>query len=176
MENLKQLLQQAYEDPGQRQDYLDALDPIPYCQKVIYAPTIQDRNQKSEEWLTQLKCPEQLIKNLTSNTHGAINSYTAGFSFLPILIGQIKEVPLYVGEKIFQNQESHEDIDFTLRAHEGRHLYQQTQGFPHLISNQELKKIDMRPQVLFQIAELDANLNSLQAIQNGEYHITDPLK
>ena len=173
------LLKAAKKDVSARQEYLNLLAEthIEYCTRIIYDPNRKMTIEFIKEELLKLNFSEDKINNALKNAYGISGKYTAGIGLATKLIGKIKEMPLFVGERLFEQDYIPQEIELVLREHEAEHIKQQIKGFRY-IDNDELFKALNKNQIdsrtLLHIAEIEANERTINQIRSGKYNIGNP--
>ena len=163
-------LHEASLDESRRQDYLDVLadEPIKYCTEIIYDPNSEERNSLMVRWMKDNGYDQNKIDTAIQPAIGKKSEYHAGIGFMPEFIGKIKEMPLFVGRKLFTQRLSHDEVRHALQTHEAKHIDQQVNGFSYFDTDefrqayQENQENQIRGEVTLHFAELEANLHSLQ--------------
>jgi hypothetical protein len=170
---------EAVRDESKRLGFLSVLisDPIPYCSGIRYDPD----GSSARDWLVnqvrEMGASENVAKKLDEGLMASrLQNPTAGLPLVSYLLGSGINPPLFVGRGLFSGKYNKEEISHILRVHEGTHLRQVSCGFPYFDTTEFrdawINK-QIRPVTAANIAEIDANHQSLLSLQRGEFQVRD---
>ena len=172
-------LDEAIKTESLRPKFLAGLLPknIPYCRNVVYDADGSKITNYIEDKLVSLGIKKDEATKIAEQTmSGKLNKRGAGLPLISYFIGSGIYSDLFVGPRIFTGEYNEKEISHHLLAHDGTHLRQTAIGFPYFNTN-EFKdawmKNEIRPLVVANIAELDANYQSLLRVQSGEFQVRD---
>ncbi|MFH1358655.1 MAG: hypothetical protein ABIH37_02080 [archaeon] len=178
MVNQKISLEEAKIDESKRPRFLAELlsEPIPYCEGICYDPDGKLAKEWFEEQLRGLGASEEIASQVVNQPlmQRSFSNSIAGFPTASYLLGSGNKPPLFVGTRLFSKNYTEGEIRHLLREHEGTHFRQVAIGIPYFDTVQFRDawiENKIRPITAHNIVELDANHQSLKALQEGKYEV-----
>jgi len=166
-------LDKAIADENSRQAYLNGISmgDIDICSGLVYDPEGKLRTEFPKTWMRDEGIGERVVEAFARGVVGDRKDYYAGVGAIPMLIGRIRNMPLFVGKKLFDGFFSDGEIRHTLRTHEVRHIQQQVKGFEYFDNTEFIKDYVSKritPKAFVNMTELDSNTYSLRNLSGYE--------